>query len=601
MGEDEVLVNAYNVALVSMPWPTFNRPSIQLGALKSFLQADENINVKTFHPYLEVAKLLGPDNYHPISLESWVSEALYSVVLFPGKRDNASSLVHRELKTKSIDFDFDTVCLLLEKHINQWIEEIDWRAFQLVGFSVCFNQLISSLAAAHFIKKKYPDLPIVFGGSSCIPEMAQGLFDHFLIDYMISGEGEIPLFHLCQWLQGKVVEMIPSIYTRKKQIKYAGKSINQVDLAQLTPPDYDDYFLEMKSLYPDQPFIPTIPVEFSRGCWWGKCVFCNLNLQWKGYRSKTADKMINEVKGLAQKYGSLDFTFTDNVLPYKDGRLFFEKCIALKKDYSFFGEIRANQRGPYLQTCGKGGLDSIQVGIEAFSETLLKRLKKGVSVIENIAIMRDAAAYGVSLDGNLIIDFPGSTEKEVEEPLNVLEFILPYHPLTTASFFLGHGSPVDYEYSQFGITAVMPHANIKKILPKTILADLPCLVKGYRGDRQHQRTMWNPVKKKVKRWQAFHARQIKPCRPLLSMRDGGDFLLIRQVLENGEVLHHRLRGVSRSVYLACHEINTLSKILQQFTTLSEKAIVSFLNDLVNKKIMFRQGDKYLALAISTHR
>lgn len=591
----------FNVALVSMPWPILNRPSIQLGALKSFLKADENINVQTFHPYLEVAKLLGTDIYHFISLESWVSEALYSAVLFPGKRDNARTLVHKELKNRFNKFDFDTVCQQLEKQINQWIGKIDWSAFQLVGFSVCFNQLISSLTAACFLKKKYPDLPVVFGGSSCIPEMAQGLFDHFSIDYMIGGEGEIPLFNLCQWLQGKVAEMAPGIYARKKQIKHEWNSISQVDFAHLTSPDYDDYFSEMKTLYPDQPFIPTIPVEFSRGCWWGKCVFCNLNLQWKGYRSKTADKMIEEINGLTQKYGSLDFTFTDNVLPYKDGRLFFKKCAALKKDYSFFGEIRANQRGAYLQTCKKGGLDSIQVGIEAFSETLLKRLKKGVSVIENIAIMRDAAAHGVTLDGNLIIDFPGSSVKEVEETLNVLDFVLPYHPLTTASFFLGHGSPVDYDYRQYGITAVVPHANMKKIFPQTILADLSCLVKGYRGDRQQQRTIWNPVKKKVKKWQVFHGKQVKSCRPLLSMRDGGDFLLIRQVTEDGEVLHHRLRGVSRFVYLSCYEINTVSNILQQFATLSEKAIVSFLNDLVNKKIMFSQDNKYLALAIPTYR
>ena len=584
-----------------MPWPILNRPSIQLGALKSFLKADESINVQTFHPYLEVAKLLGPDVYHLISLESWVSEALYSGVLFPEKRDNARTLIHKELKKRCNKFDFDAVCQQLEEHINQWVEKNDWSAFQLVGFSVCFNQLISSLAAVSFLKKKYPDLPVVFGGSSCIPEMAQGLFDHFSIDYMIGGEGEIPLFHLCQWLQGKVAELASCIYTRKKQIKDECIGTNQVDLAQLVPPDFDDYFSEMKALYPDQPFIPTIPVEFSRGCWWGKCVFCNLNLQWMGYRSKTADKMIEEVKELTQKYGSLDFTFTDNVLPYKDGCLFFEKCNKLKKDYSFFGEIRANQRGTYLQTCKKGGLDSIQVGIEAFSETLLKRLKKGVSVIENIAIMRDALAYGVTLDGNLIIDFPGSTVKEIEETLNVLDFVLPYHPLTTASFFLGHGSPVDYDCTQYGITAVMPHVNMKKIFPEAILADLSCLVKGYRGDRQHQRTMWHPVKKKVKRWQAFHAKQVKSCRPLLSMRDGGDFLLIRQVLENGEVLHHRLRGVSRSVYLACYEINSLSNIIQQFITLSEKAIVSFLNDLVNKKIIFKQENKYLALAIPIHR
>jgi hypothetical protein len=81
------------------------------------------------------------------------------------------------------------------------------------------------------------------------------------------------------------------------------------------------------------------------------------------------------------------------------------------------------------------------------------------------------------------------------------------------------------------------------------------------------------------------------------MRDGGDFLLIRQELENGRVLHHRLRGISRKVYLACREITPLTQLEDQFPSLSGEAITSFLKDLVHKKIVFQQGENYLSLAL----
>jgi hypothetical protein len=46
------------VALVSTPWPLFNRPSIQLGTLKAFLQRDiHGITVDARHVYLSVFTL----------------------------------------------------------------------------------------------------------------------------------------------------------------------------------------------------------------------------------------------------------------------------------------------------------------------------------------------------------------------------------------------------------------------------------------------------------------------------------------------------------------------------------------------------------------
>lgn len=570
---------------------------MQLGTLKAFLESDSNFKVRAFHPYLEVSHVLGSEIYHLISLESWISEALYSAVLFPEKRDSARNLVNNLLKKNRLFLDFDTVWKRLDTHLRKWVDSIEWSQFQLVGFSVCFNQLISSLAAASAIKKKYPSLPVVFGGSSCIPDMAAGLFDHFSIDYMISGEGEQALFNLCKCLHGNGNELDKRVYSKEKHGEGQQEIACQIDMAQLPFPVYDDYFDEMNTSYANQPFIPTIPVEFSRGCWWGKCAFCNLNLQWKGYRSKSTARMLEEVTWLSQKYESLDFTFTDNVLPYKEAETFFQEMKHLNKNFLFFGEIRANMGGSYLDTCKKGGLNSIQVGIEGLSQSLLKRLKKGSTVIENIAIMRDAAAYGVMLDGNLIIEFPGSTEEDVDETLRVLDFLFPFHPLTTASFFLGHASPVYYDHRQFGISAVVSHPNIKKLIPEKILCDLPILVKGFRGDRQYQRKIWGPVRKKVKRWQNLHAKNKKEGKPLLSMRDGGDFLVIRQKLENGEVLHHRLRGVSRKVYLSCCQGATLTLLSEQFPALTIQRIQTFMKDLVGKKIVFQQGDSFLALAL----
>ena len=136
-------------------------------------------------------------------------------------------------------------------------------------------------------------------------------------------------------------------------------------------------------------------------------------------------------------------------------------------------------------------------------------------------------------------------------------------------------------------------------MPTEIAKDVYCLVKGYRADITKQKKIWEPVRVSVKKWQDFHAARKKGSEHLLSYRDGGNFLIIRQELQDGRIYHHRLRGLSRDIYLACCQINTVSDLLARFPQLNEDKILQFIESLVKKKIMFRQQDKILSLAVSS--
>jgi ribosomal peptide maturation radical SAM protein 1 len=576
------------IALAAMPWPAFNRPSVQLGALKAYLEQNGPIQVDIFHPYLETARLLGPEIYQWISLDMWVCEALYAAILFPEKRPEAEKVVKQSLKKApaGINFDFAKVCDILADQLDRWSSRSTWEQYDLLGFSVCLNQLLPSLTALDAVKKNYPGLPVVMGGSSFPPEKSRAVFSLFPLDYLICGEGEQSLLKLCQDL---AAGQQPERITTGKQLE---------DLGSLPMPDYDDYFREMKKTFGADAFIPVLPLEFSRGCWWGKCAFCNLNLQWQGFRAKSGEQMFAEATRLSEKYTCLDLAFTDNVLPVKESRIFFQKMAETARDIHFFAEIRASMRGRELLKARQGGLTSVQAGIEALSNSLLQRLNKGTSVIENLAVMKDAAAAGIILDGNLICEFPGSTIEEVEETLGNLDFVLPFHPLSSASFFLGHESPVDLVPRQYNICARTPHPGYKKLLPESVLHNLPLLIKAYRGDRLYQRKIWAPVKKKIKQWQQFHDHwQKQSSVPPLAYRDGGTFLVIRQLLPGQRPCYHRLYGTSRKIYLACAEIVSLAGLEQNFSGFSRKNLKAFLADLVKKRIMFCQDDRYLALAI----
>lgn len=602
------VVPSLHVALVAMPWQIFNRPSIQLATLKAYLRKNADfIKVETFHPYLEVAHELGGDTYHWISQNVWVGEALYAAILFQEQRGVAQKLVEKAIRKagNKIRFDFNDVVLALQDHLDRRISNQDWQDFDLIGFSVCFNQLLSSLAAAKAVKENYPDLPIVFGGSTCAPATGSSLLENFSqIDYAICGEGEKPLLNLCEFLAAKTGTLASEILHAGGKHQASGRDARAGqldDLSNLPLPDYRDYFAEMNAVFADEPFIPELPIEFSRGCWWGKCAFCNLNVQWCGYRFKKGEQMLSEVLALSEKYGLLDFSFTDNALPVKDSISFFGKLAEQKRDFRFFAEIRIPRQSEDLSIYKNGGLDTVQVGIESLSNGLLKRMRKGSTVIENIAVMRNFLSIGIKLEGNLIIEFPGSTKSEADETFENLDFVMPFSPLSTAVFFLGHGSLVDQTPKQFGIRAIVHHPQNKNLFPPEILKNLVLIIKDYRGGRLKQKKLWAPVVAKVKQWQNFHQQRRSSARekPLLSYRDGGNFLVVRQELPGRKALHHRLRGQSRQIYLACERICVFEELKQRFPGIPADRLLKFLEDLVQKRLMFAQDKQYLSLAIHT--
>jgi ribosomal peptide maturation radical SAM protein 1 len=595
------------LALVSMPWPLFNRPSIQLGTLKAHLerQAGGWLQVDLFHPYLAVARLLGPDLYHWVSQNPWVCEALYAPLLFPDQEPQAAGIVARAARRASppVRLDFPAVRQKLAGHLHQWLSATDWDRYHLIGFSVCFNQLFSSLTAASGLKQNFPDCRIAIGGSFCAPSIATSLLATFpALDFAISGEGEQPLLRLCHFLAGREATLPAAVFTRAKKRSCSPPFDQLPDLSKLATPDYRDYFAEMGREFAGDPFIPVLPVEFSRGCWWNKCAFCNLNVQWCGYRAKKANHVQEEVFSLSEQFGCLDFAFTDNALPPKEAQLLFKSLGAAGRDLRFFGEIRVQHLREDLDCFRRGGLETVQAGIEALSNTLLQKMAKGVSVLDNIAAMKYALAAGMMLEGNLITEFPGSTDDEIEETLRNLDYVLPFPALTAARFFLGHGSPVDRQPGSYGLKAVIPHPQYARLFPRQLIDHLDLLVKDYRGDRTVQHRQWKPVVRKVREWQRFHARRKEHRhrhRPALGYRDGGGFLLIRQELTD-RTLHHRLRGLSREIYLFCEEVRDLEEIGKRFPTLTEEKLRAFCNDLTGKLLMFSENNRYLSLAIKDH-
>ncbi|MBW2109608.1 MAG: RiPP maturation radical SAM C-methyltransferase, partial [Deltaproteobacteria bacterium] len=492
------------LTLVSMPWPLYDRPSIQLGTLKAYLAAQmPQVTVQAVHFYLKVAAEVGYDLYRAISKRTWLAESVYAALLFPQRRERIEKIFRREARKDATlrHMDFDQVCSRVAKASQGLINGVDWQKSDLVGFSVCLCQLTASLYAIKKIKKRFSSLPVVVGGSMFSGNQASGLVRCFPeVDFVVNGEGERPLTALVRFLNADHgtprPSSLPAVAGRADLTGDTHQAFDQMDdLDGLPPPDYDDYFALLKSMGPDKAFFPTLPAEISRGCWWrsGKaarkvkgCAFCNLNLQWDGYRSKQTGQVVAEIDHLTTRYQVLSVAFTDNLLPARRSKEIFQRLSTLGKDMRFFAEVRATIPYPVLKAMKDAGTHELQIGIEALSTNLLKKLNKGTTAIQNLEAMKSCEELGIAHHSNLILYFPASDAQDVEQTLRTLEFALPFQPLRCVAFWLGLGSPGWLNPQAFGLKAVLNHPNYRALFPQEIFRHMTFMIQSYQNGLGYQ-------------------------------------------------------------------------------------------------------------------
>jgi ribosomal peptide maturation radical SAM protein 1 len=607
------------VLLVSAPWPLFNRPSLPLGALKAYLaEMLPDLAVEACHLFLPLARALGYQPYQQVSRRVWRAEAVFAALLYPDRAEQAKALYDGTRRPGSGALpDFKGIVDQVEAFTRRWLADTDWQALSLVGFSISFCQVTASLYLLARIKERCPELPVVVGGSSFCGEQSAALLSVFpQIDFLVVGEGERPLVELIRWLRAGSRpdgRALPDGVLGRAAVPASHPRMSQLEqLDDLPMPDYDDYFKVLSGFSPETRFFATLPIEASRGCWWRRrsadgrfkgCAFCNLNLQWQGYRTKPARRVVAEVDRQVRRHQLLSVAFADNAFPAGQAEAVFDGLRALGCDLSIFAELRATTAPALLASMRRAGLDTVQVGVEALSSRLLDKMNKGVRTIDNLFLMKQCEGLGIVNASNLLLHFPGSDAGDVDETLRALEFARWYRPLKTVRFWLGLESPIHRHPRQFQIRSICNHPHLKKLFPAPVAGRMRWMIQSYRGDRRRQQRLWRPVERAVRQWQRAYAvlQQRSAGKPALAYRDGGDFLIIDQVLPEGPADRHRLSGVSADIYRFCQSPQSLAAIGAAFPARDSRQIAAFLNSLVAKRLMFAEKEVFMSLAVPVQR
>ncbi len=118
--------NIQQVVLLAAPWPLFNRPSIQIAALKAYLnQHLPAIQIHAWHLFLNIAETIGYQTYQALSQRTWLAETVYAALLYPDRAHGIEKL-YRQYASQAPElqaFEFGEVVQAVKKASHALIKQ----------------------------------------------------------------------------------------------------------------------------------------------------------------------------------------------------------------------------------------------------------------------------------------------------------------------------------------------------------------------------------------------------------------------------------------------------------------------------------------------
>lgn len=370
-------------------------------------------------------------------------------------REKIDDLTEPLTKTESLFFE-DYV-------VDELFPFIEEKRPRCIGISVPMkHQIYFAILLARLIRDRYPDIKLVAGGTyihhiykqTSINGDVNDLRTFFdIFDFFAVGEGEIPTVELLN-----CIELNQDCKNQKNLVYCVENGVTRLEdyfvhkLDECPKPDYYDV-LWSKYLSPHKMicYVPT------RGCYWGKCSFCDYGLNKQSattdWRCKNIEKVVSDLKELSEItkfiYMSVDAIAPSWLLRLSD-RLIEENIqicwdaeIRLDKYYSFSDALRLK----------KGGCIAISVGIESADDEIITRINKGYKPYMNVKSLRNLHDAGIGIFPMTFIGFPGETYTQAIKTIEFLDENQELFALVPAPslFYLEGASDISKNYKDYGI------------------------------------------------------------------------------------------------------------------------------------------------------
>jgi hypothetical protein len=344
----------------------------------------------------------------------------------------------------------------------------------LVGFSFAFSeQAIPGLALMRLVREAAPGAYLVAGGTyftalrDGLPQLLPQLP---FVDGVVLDEGEGPLLALAEALErGGSPAAVPGVASCAGGRYVYNAPPPPLPMDDLPCPDFgglklDEYFTAR----------PVLPYATARGCYYGRCAFCNFTLQSRHFRGRSPALVARDLDQLQRLYGALFYLVQEAEPPRRMAAI----ADALVKqranvNYQLFARFERGFDQDLAAKLVRSGCLYVFFGLESGNDRVNRLMRKGVEVAEARRIVGCCAAAGLNVVVSSIRSFPTETAAEWEDTRAFYRDIRERYGsairITGGSHFyrLGRGSLVDRAPGEFGVAEIYRQAagELNAVLP----------------------------------------------------------------------------------------------------------------------------------------
>lgn len=385
-----------------------------------------------------------------------------------GQSANAFDELYQELQKEPTRIDVITLNIL-----DRQLQETQPK---IVGFSVPFpGNLYSAFRCAQYIKANFPTIKITMGGGFPNTELRSlkdtRVFSFF--DFITLDDGELPIELLHKNLDKteEPQEFKRTLLLENGAVIYKNNSTTpDYKQAQVGTPDYSDLLLDqyisvieianpMHSLWSDGRWNK---LTMAHGCYWGKCTFCDISLDYiKIYEPIAAKLLVDRMEEIIAQTGEYGFHFVDEAAPPALMKALALEIIKRKLVVTWWTNIRfeKNFTKDLCLLLKASGCIAISGGLEVASDRLLKLIDKGVTVKQVAQVTRNLTEANIMVHSYLMYGYPTQTEQETVDSLEMVRQLFEIGILQSGfwhQFALTAHSPIGKNPEEYGVT---PHYN----------------------------------------------------------------------------------------------------------------------------------------------
>lgn len=326
---------------------------------------------------------------------------------------------------------------VLDRELYRLLDRHCDRESGLFGITIASSlQLPFAMKIAAWLRRNVAHAQICAGGpfvtaGCCNLLRVDGIGS--LFDFLIVGEGEEALASL---MSGDIGH--PNIY---KLARPGEPRRDRVPVSTFVQPVYDLHDLDAYPL-PER----LLTTNFDRGCYWGRCKFCNYNAVFDKYSLQAVPEFVDQLEGLSRQYRTRHFHLAGSALPAVYGAKVADRLSANSSKISWFVSMRCEnptETRKALPVMASAGCLLIAWGLESAAQQVLDEMDKGIHADHFDGILEASHAYGICNTCMFIRGYPGETDSQFEK---TLAFILNHRRIIDIAivneFQYGFGSDV---------------------------------------------------------------------------------------------------------------------------------------------------------------